>query len=140
MNEEDEKEYRKIRYQQIFDLNNQLSQMGILRYQSITIIGSISITIFGLILALTDKVQNIYLVIISLIIFLLIIVVGFFIYTKQTRKNMEYLIGVIKEIPDTKPGQPFKTPKPKGSPYWPEILYGAFIIGILFFILSLFNF
>ncbi|MBA3047055.1 hypothetical protein KKC83_03030 [Patescibacteria group bacterium] len=130
----------KIKYQLILDCNNQLKQMGILRFEILAIVSSISMAIFGFIFTLTNIIQNSILAGMSLSIFLFITLVSLAIYIDQTRENMYYLINVMQEMKIKKLGQDFDTPKPKSSAHWPETLYIIFIIDILFFILSLLKF
>lgn len=133
-------EEEKIRYQITLNLERQLSELGILRYQIITILAGLSVAISGVTLSLPKEViLNKIPWLISLIIFIFITITGLLIYLGQTRDGLDRLETIKENIKHYSLLDMPTSPKPKHFFYWPEILSTFFVIGILFFLLSIIN-
>lgn len=130
-------EYKKIKYQHIFHLSSQATEMEILRFQALTIISSISIVVAGFIITESDKIKSVLLATIGASLLSVVLILSLFIYLHKTRKNISCFIQCIQDIPSLKPFESFKSSPPAGIGYMPEILAIVLIIGILFFLLSL---
>lgn len=135
MNEEE-----KIRYQITLNLERNLSEIGILRYQIITIISGLSIALSGLSLSMLEKSEiNGRYLFFSLIIFIFVTLIGITIYLSQTRDALERAETISEHMKSYKLTEMPQPPKPKHSFWWPEILTGFFMLGILFFLLGILN-
>ncbi len=134
-------EEEKIRYQITLNLERQLSELGILRYQIITIIAGISVAIAGVIISFSGEIiiNKIFLVL-SLIIFIFITIISLLIYLGQTRDALNRVEIIKKNIKKYTIMDMPPAPKPKYFFYWPEILFVLFTISILFFLFSVINF
>ena len=131
------REEEKIKLQMAFDINNRIKDFGILRFQALTIISTVSMAVFGLIFSFAEIIQNTMFAGISITIFLFVALASIAIYLDQTRENICYLRNILIELKTKELGQDFDTPTPKNKSNWPEYLFIAFVFGILFFTLSL---
>lgn len=127
-----QKEFREQQFQQIYFYGNVIGQIGVLRYQFLIIISSVSIAVIGIIISLSGQGMNNYLWL-SLIMTFIVFVLSSSTYLSHTRKEGEFMKLVQREIPKLKPGRGLKTPEPKLFTYWPELLLSLLIIAIALF-------
>lgn len=129
---ENRKEFREQQFNQIYFYGNVIGQLGILRYQFLTIISGVSIAVLGIVISSSEQGMNNYLWL-SLILTFIVFISSSNAYLSHTRKEGEYIKLVQKEIPKLKPGKGLKTPEPKLFKYWPELLLCLLIMAVLLF-------
>ncbi len=134
-------EEEKIRYQITLNLERQISELSILRYQAIAIIAGLSMAIAGVTISFSSNmVVDKTFLFFSFLILICVTLVSLLIYLGQTRDGFNR-IKVLKEniTTHTIMNMP-PAPKPKYFYYWPEILFIFFSVGILFFLLFIIDF
>lgn len=130
------KEFREQQFQQIYFYGNVVGQLGVLRYQFLTIISGIAIAILGIITSrLSIREINICLLFALLLTFF-VFISSSIIYLAHSRKEMKYFQAVQKEIPKLRLGRGLKTPDPELFNHWPEILLFIQIIAIILVVIS----